>query len=92
MNKQNKQRNKRRKEIKEILKLLEKTIKAYQEELAELDAGADPRRGIRPTEARKGRSAAKTQRIRGERCGDAAENTGRRAEQCQRARNANTAR
>ena len=34
----------RRKEIKEILKLLEKTIKAYQEELAELDAGADPRR------------------------------------------------
>ena len=44
MNKQNKQRNKRRKEIKEILKLLEKTIKAYQEELAELDAGADPRR------------------------------------------------
>lgn len=44
MNKQNKLRNKRRKEIKEILKLLEKTIKAYQEELAELDAGADPRR------------------------------------------------
>ena len=44
MNKQNKQRNKRKKEIKEILKLLDKTIKAYQEELAELDAGADPRR------------------------------------------------
>ena len=44
MNKQNKQRNKRRKEIKEILKLLEKTIKAYQEELADLDACADPRR------------------------------------------------
>ena len=44
MNKRNKQRNKRRKEIKEILKLLEKTIKAYQEELAELDAGADRRR------------------------------------------------
>lgn len=44
MNKQNKQRNIRRKEIKEILKILEKTVKAYQEELAELDAGADPRR------------------------------------------------
>lgn len=44
MNKQNKQRNIRRKEIKEILKILKKTIKAYQEELAELDAGADPRR------------------------------------------------
>lgn len=39
MNKQNKQRNKRREEIKEILKILEGTIKLYQEELAELDAG-----------------------------------------------------
>ena len=44
MNKQNKLQNKRRKEIKEILEILEKVIKSYQEELAELDSGADPRR------------------------------------------------